>query len=510
MANFTQEELVQIQTIYNDINSRMSGDWLTALNESDKPVADGYAMMAELLKKRLENDNTLTDSERTEITYVMTWFQGAEKVNRGQGSFSTMIRTYSDTQGELRYGSIFGAEMMQKASNKIGSRAFDQIIENQSDDIFTIPSMNDIAIYDAIGVGEILFSRDKDDSAHQSKENSAWSGVPLFSVLGSDQTARILNNGQQDSFDTLTDLRDSMFLLESFRHAFTETFKGSVPLIALAASLSVTPITQPIATQLLNEIMAELGMFASRELADNFYDELMHYESADFDLFSSNGIQAIAEIFLQAMTHGHTAYDSIKSLIRYGNQNVLDALQGYYSDNVTTTNYENFVKIAYDLFKTVPTSDKENKVQWLPKDLPSLNTKASLNNAEGMAIRYALSKLDPIVLTGFDFTKHNQNGELNLYSQDNLNGMTKEYIDARSKMLIYKQAFIDVNKDFDERLSFAAGIFLAPVFGDHLYQDLTTGLNLDIDGINPLDEPPRVSRRPNFLREYPNEKYLLT
>ena len=26
----------------------------------------------------------------------------------------------------------------------------------------------------------------------------------------------------------------------------------------------------------------------------------------------------------------------------------------------------------------------------------------------------------------------------------------------------------------------------------------------------PRDEPPRVSRRPNFLREYPNEKYLLT
>ena len=25
-----------------------------------------------------------------------------------------------------------------------------------------------------------------------------------------------------------------------------------------------------------------------------------------------------------------------------------------------------------------------------------------------------------------------------------------------------------------------------------------------------LLEPPRVSRRPNFLREYPNEKYLLT
>ena len=26
----------------------------------------------------------------------------------------------------------------------------------------------------------------------------------------------------------------------------------------------------------------------------------------------------------------------------------------------------------------------------------------------------------------------------------------------------------------------------------------------------PKFEPPRVSRRPNFLREYPNEKYLFT
>ncbi|WP_305272225.1 hypothetical protein [Moraxella sp. ZY210820] len=29
---------------------------------------------------------------------------GAEKVNRGKGLFSTMIRTYSDVQGKLRYG----------------------------------------------------------------------------------------------------------------------------------------------------------------------------------------------------------------------------------------------------------------------------------------------------------------------------------------------------------------------------------------------------------------------
>ncbi|AUZ05085.1 hypothetical protein ADP71_14890 [Vitreoscilla sp. C1] len=31
-----------------------------------------------------------------------------------------------------------------------------------------------------------------------------------------------------------------------------------------------------------------------------------------------------------------------------------------------------------------------------------------------------------------------------------------------------------------------------------------------LEVLNPINEPPRVSRRPNFLREYPNEKYLLT
>ena len=31
-----------------------------------------------------------------------------------------------------------------------------------------------------------------------------------------------------------------------------------------------------------------------------------------------------------------------------------------------------------------------------------------------------------------------------------------------------------------------------------------------IEKIQPITEPPRVSRRPNFLREYPNEKYLFT
>lgn len=90
MANFTQAEIEQIQAIINDIDIRMYKDGRTAKDPNDKPIAEGYAMMARLLKERLANDPTLTEVERTEISHVMTWFQGAEKVNRGESAFSVM------------------------------------------------------------------------------------------------------------------------------------------------------------------------------------------------------------------------------------------------------------------------------------------------------------------------------------------------------------------------------------------------------------------------------------
>ncbi|WLF84385.1 hypothetical protein [Moraxella sp. ZY210820] len=104
MATFTQSEVSRIKAMYENITNRMNDSGTIALNPNDKPIAEGYALMANLLKNRLESDKTLTADERESMTYVMTWFLGAEKVNRGEGSFSTMIRTYSDVQGKLRYG----------------------------------------------------------------------------------------------------------------------------------------------------------------------------------------------------------------------------------------------------------------------------------------------------------------------------------------------------------------------------------------------------------------------
>lgn len=110
MANFTQSEVTLILDTFENIKSRMNIDTNTSLDLNDKPIADRYAMMAKLLQDKLANDTTLTEAKKKETAYVMTWFLGTEKVNRGEGSFSTMIRTDSDVQGKLRYGSEFGAE----------------------------------------------------------------------------------------------------------------------------------------------------------------------------------------------------------------------------------------------------------------------------------------------------------------------------------------------------------------------------------------------------------------
>lgn len=127
MANFTQTEINMILSTFDNILSRLEADKVTVKDPNDKPYADGYAMMASLLQNRLNNDSSLSPADRQELTNVMHWFEGAEKVNRGEGSFSAMIRTYSDTQGELRYNHSFGADKMQEASNKIGLNAFDEI-----------------------------------------------------------------------------------------------------------------------------------------------------------------------------------------------------------------------------------------------------------------------------------------------------------------------------------------------------------------------------------------------
>ena len=60
-------------------------------------------------------------------------------------------------------------------------------------------------------------------------------------------------------------------------------------------------------------------------------------------------------------------------------------------------------------------------------------TQAALQD-KGIAYRYALKEFNIFALTGYDYSQHNQNGELNLYSPNNPNGMTQNYIQDRLAM----------------------------------------------------------------------------
>lgn len=460
MATFTQEEVGKIKETFDKIDRRMLPNGTTPIHADDKPIADGYAMMAKLLQNRLNADHSLSPAERTEIEYVKTWFEGAEKVNRGTGLFSTLIRTYSDIQGELRYGSKFTSELMQQASNKVGHNAFKNLNENINDGKLIIPTMEDIAKQDATGVGEVLFSRDKNDTAHAKSQNSAWSGVSLFSVLGNDQTNRILNSGEKEVFDNLTDLRDSMFLVESFRHAFSEV--ASHPSVSSSIKVVInllfnpeigipSVIIQPEKIDQIINLAKELEMSFSFEIAKNALNERAAYKSKDFNIKSDNALQSIADIFLLGMIKEHSAYNAIKNVIKYGNYNILKSLQEYYNLSSKDVDYKNFVSNAHEIFsKDKVHTDMKKGVTWLSDDPEYLYQQALQDSKAGLAVRYALKKLSPIVFSEeFDFTKHNEHGELNLYSPENPNGMTEAYIQKRAEMV---QAWI--SKDDSEQTAY--------------------------------------------------------
>lgn len=58
---FTQSEINSILNTFENIKSRMNIGTSTSLDPNDRPIADGYAMMANLLKNRLITDKRLSN-----------------------------------------------------------------------------------------------------------------------------------------------------------------------------------------------------------------------------------------------------------------------------------------------------------------------------------------------------------------------------------------------------------------------------------------------------------------
>ena len=149
---------------------------------------------------------------------TVLWLRGATEANAGRGAMSALIREYTATQTNLRYGNGTTTQDIQRASDEIGRRLLKDILGGNSDWIRgDVPTIERISIADATAVRDELFSRDRSDSAYAS--NSAWSGTLLFSLLRSDQTWRLTETGARSMLDTLSDLRDVLFAFASYNVA---------------------------------------------------------------------------------------------------------------------------------------------------------------------------------------------------------------------------------------------------------------------------------------------------
>lgn len=122
-------------------------------------------------------------------------------------------------------------------------------------------------------------------------------------------------------------------------------------------------------------------------------------------------------------------------------------------------------------------------IKFLSQTVSSIVWAAKADDAEGLAWRYALSQLRYVAFEGI---APNGSGELDLYNPEAGSGqITDSWIQARSEMLNWKRTFDTRDDSYNDRLNSLGGLLPTPVEGDHIYEDVATGLTLDIDGVNP-------------------------
>jgi len=172
---------------------------------------------------------------------VRIWFEGAAKVNGDLGAFSTLIREYTQIQGELHWDRRFSdfqsatnISEMQEASNEVARQAEDTLSDpNQNN--WTLQSISQIADNDATGVAEVLFDFAPGDTINSitlGGQNAAWSGVVLFSSFDNpndpdlrvDETGRLLSTGASEfQADSLDDWRNVLYAHNAYTNAVLET-----------------------------------------------------------------------------------------------------------------------------------------------------------------------------------------------------------------------------------------------------------------------------------------------
>ncbi|WP_238587769.1 hypothetical protein, partial [Caenimonas sp. SL110] len=158
---------------------------------------------------------------------TLLWLRGATEANADRGTFSTLIRSFTETQYQLRYGSSLPAGKMQEASDAVAMNLLADILGDNDQSGAPnswpkgqVPDIDRIGQADASAVGDALFGpklgHDANDTALTF--NSAWSGTLLFSLLNSNQTDLLVRTGgSPTTIDTLNDVRDVLYAAVAYQ-----------------------------------------------------------------------------------------------------------------------------------------------------------------------------------------------------------------------------------------------------------------------------------------------------
>ena len=216
---FTISEQQQITDAFN----------LGPLNPGD--LGDHFPYYSTVSSILSTNSGMGSPDDNPLVLPVRIWFDGAAKVNAGDGAFSILIREYTQNQGWLHwdrrfseFDSVSSVSELQEASNEVARNTFENLqLQN-----WVLPDIEAIALDDATAVGEILFDFASGDTINSDGQNAAWSGTILFSSFDNpdvpngevDQTFRLITTGASAAeADSLDDWRNVLYAQRSYNDA---------------------------------------------------------------------------------------------------------------------------------------------------------------------------------------------------------------------------------------------------------------------------------------------------
>ena len=242
-------------------------------------------------------------------------------------------------------------------------------------------------------------------------------------------------------------------------------------LLSSISNLSAKAVLASVARGVVVGIMTDVSYKVGYKLGEQLWGEWfkrLHGETAyeyyadEFDALYSTIFQHLegnelnAVITLNTMILGNFINAQGKSVV-YEDTAVLFGAEDYHEMNfekalnfykllhkaITDTDGADSLTNAEDMVRHLETSyplfkELRGKTMIIPqdfKDVQNYHELALKDDDMALAYRFTLKHLLPVVITDLNYSKYNQNGELELYSKDNPNGLTTEYLEKRAEML---------------------------------------------------------------------------